>query len=170
MNNSQKSQLQREGGITKPQQTIGEQIKEQISTFERGFNHRIKDIENKIGGYYSQFKTLEDKVDHLIQLHENKGLENTHLDILIFFQELNIYLENPIVDKNFAHAVQEYLKTVLAKYGYCFVDYDEEHKDVYEVEFDSSIKGGSEMIRRAIIESESGKLVSKGKIYIFKEQ
>ena len=89
---------------------------------------------------------------------------------MIFFQELNIYLENPIVDKNFAHAVQEYLKTVLAKYGYCFVDYDEEHKDVYEVEFDSSIEGGSEMIRRAIIESESGKLVSKGKIYIFKEQ
>ena len=69
MNNSQQSQLQREGEITKPQQTIGEQIKEQISTFERGFNHRIKDIENKIGCYYSQVKTLEDKVDHLIQLH-----------------------------------------------------------------------------------------------------
>lgn len=170
MNNNQQSQLQREGGITKPQQTIGEQIKEQISTFERGFNHRIKDIENKIGGYHSQVKALENKVDRLLQLHENKGLENTHLDILIFFQELNIYLENPIVDQNFAHAVQEYLKTVLAKYGYCFVEYDEEHKDVYEVEYDSSIEGSSEMIRRAIIESESGKPAAKGKIYVFKEQ
>ncbi len=162
MNDNQQMQFQIKVELTNPH-TIGELIKEQISTFEREFNNKISDIENKIEYHCSQIKSIEDKMDRLIQVPENAGLENRYMDILRLFQHLDIWVDAlPEEVSDFKILAKEQISQVLAKYGYKFLDFSFEDMKSYDYEICPN--DPQEIAYRAIA-NKSG-TVAKGKVYL----
>lgn len=137
-------------------------------TIEDLYN-KIEKNEQEIGNLHSKLDAILDRLGEetkLVQMNRDSyRLENSYVDILIFFLNINTCIENDSsINKDFAHYIQTEIQRVLAKYGYKIVDFSEVAKDYYDIEY-QPISEDFELVRRAIINNED-ELIIKGKIYL----
>ena len=148
----------------------GEDVKpvHQKLTIEDLYN-KIEKNEQEIGNLHSKLDAILDRLGEgkkLVEMNRaNYRLENSYVDILIFFLNINTCIENDSsINKDFAHYIQTEIQRVLAKYGYKIVDFSEETRDHYDIEYQPILED-FELVRRAIINNED-ELIIKGKIYL----
>lgn len=98
-----------------------------------------------------------------LQIELNKPFEEKYKAIIVFLQKMNIYIDDPKINKQANELSKKIIKTV-EDLGYKVKDFDpKNYKNFYDAE--PSSVDEVELVRRAIID-KNGNTILKGKVYL----
>ena len=160
-----------------------------IDQILEGFNHRkieehkpitehhtIEDVYNRMENCEKEIESLNGKLDKIIPILgeqiarkdnniESQRLDKSYAEVLVLLLNINTCIENDVsIDKSLVTYIQTEINRVLAKYGYRIVDFSDDTRNYYEVEY-HNISEEFELVRRAIINNKD-ELIIEGKIYL----
>ncbi|MBQ8853032.1 MAG: hypothetical protein IJZ67_01860 [Alistipes sp.] len=124
---------------------------------------KIQALNAELKGELAGRAALEAKIG---QIEQQCTLENRFRRTLVSYQRLDDmlrYLEANDSASNFCSNARMAIDEVFCAYGYNFVDYSEQNKNLYECEYQSI--ASQKVVLRAIVRSD-GELAVKGKVFL----